>query len=686
MSANEQNEDDPPAALSKEEEGRQLYQLAVAQSHLNYLHRYLGVHMRYAWSFGAVLLGHFSTLSMRLLSKLTVVGVVPLQNEIISLLDEVRNSPSTMLQMWSNGDFFLPFYSTQQFIRYFYMIRKEFNSQWKHTSRNVSKTLMYASRNRRCIMYAGSVSILSLFTLYHYKMRPWPKHCTNNELDCLHKTVVITGASSGIGYRLAFEFLRRGAFVVLTSPDMVKARKAKLDLSRKLMKYVEKQKKRFMDEISARYYDQVELPFHLDIDYLLENIIEIELNLASTPSIYSFCRKVQGMSPDGIDLLINNAAINAPPEEIVITDEGKEAHFAVNYFGHFVLTNLLLSLLAKRKGARIINVSCKHAVEEGFLKLKDFIGPYLEEEGLPILPAKGGYANSKLAMYLFSRQLAKELQLSGVNNVTTYSVCPGTTRTFLGRYTKFNSSISRYWNKFTCNFSKKPLHAVQPILHCALSPCTSKESGFFYENNEKILVNTRHSKPEMIAQALWSSSIELMAVGHASMLKLTEQMHVVSQENIFQLAKDMFLYRRDVMTHLLLTEEKNSFTTNHQAYSNASGDARNDYTYFWNGFYLSGGERSSLVERWVLYNTHPGFRALQKEYDIWFECTGSSRFKAESSGKMASLQYMSSMPAPLNQEDIEELQQVYESDPEPDEEMEEKETYHPDFIAMEEFI
>ncbi|CAL8069483.1 unnamed protein product [Orchesella dallaii] len=659
------------------------YQLAAEQAQLSTFQRALRPLKNLWWYVGGTI-GGIGTVGRRVSSEVGGAGTL-LKNEVFVVFHDIKSLPSTTLQMWRNGDFKItPSESIRELIGLLTWIKEDFLFNWNHTFHNATQAWR-TKWTLRCKLYIGSIVLLSMFTIYHKKLRPWPVHNKKTEIDPLHKTVVITGASCGIGYRLAYEFAKRGCFVILTSPEMVKARKARLDLSQRLMMSIKRDTKVFLNNLQVRYMDQAVLPYQLDLSFVLQNIVEVDLNLASTASVYSFTRKVQGMSPEGIDILINNAATIVPPEELVVTEEGREAHFAVNYYGHFALTNLLLSQLAKRKGARIINVTCKKAAEQGFIKMEEFIGPYLEEEGLPFLPAVDGYANSKLALYLFNRQLAKELCLASVHNVTTYCVCPGSTRTFLNRHIRL-PYFQRVWNSIEKEFYKSDWHAVQPILYCALSPKCARESGFFYENNRRACLRSRHKNQDEVAEELWNLSKSLMTIGHQPMLKLTEQMHMLSHENIFQLAHSLFLHRRDVMTHLLLLEEKQTYRTRHRKHTDEKGDAREDFTYFWHGFYLTGGDKSTLIERWVLQNTHPGFRELQKEYDIFFECTGSAHYHPKNNGKMAALQYMSSFPAPLEEDDIEELEKMYGSDSEPDEELENRPRFHEDLIPMEDLI
>jgi len=70
----------------------------------------------------------------------------------------------------------------------------------------------------------------------------------------------------------------------------------------------------------------------------------MELDLLSLSSVRTFCGEAQERFPT-IDILINNAGIFDPSEEIKRADSGTEKHFAVNHLGHFLLTNLLLPKL-----------------------------------------------------------------------------------------------------------------------------------------------------------------------------------------------------------------------------------------------------------------------------------------------------------------------------------------------------
>merc|ERR1712142_210738 len=135
------------------------------------------------------------------------------------------------------------------------------------------------------------------------------------------KTVVITGANTGIGKVTAMDMSRRGAKVVILCRDMEKAEAAAAEVR----------------------------------DATKGDVICHRLDLADLASVRE-CAEQLGNSLEKIDILINNAGIMACPK--MKTKDGFEMQFGTNHLGHFLLTNLLMPQLKKAApGARIVNVS-----------------------------------------------------------------------------------------------------------------------------------------------------------------------------------------------------------------------------------------------------------------------------------------------------------------------------------------
>merc|ERR1719150_1375873 len=150
----------------------------------------------------------------------------------------------------------------------------------------------------------GTLLILLVVALLLYLLRRWMQGPARVSADVKleGKTVVITGANTGIGKVTALDMSRRGAKVVILCRDMERAEAAAAEVR---------------DETKG---------------------------------------EVIGNSLDKIDILINNAGIMACPQ--MKTKDGFEMQLGTNHIGHFLLTNLLMPQLKKAApGARIVNVS-----------------------------------------------------------------------------------------------------------------------------------------------------------------------------------------------------------------------------------------------------------------------------------------------------------------------------------------
>ena len=213
----------------------------------------------------------------------------------------------------------------------------------------------------------GFVSLLAgtgiVFLIRRFLRRKLPAMCKNsNKLD--GKTVVITGANTGIGKEVAKELARRNARVIMACRDIQRGERAAEDIQK---------------EVSHA------------------QVVVRKLDLASFSSIRDFAKDVN-LAEDKINILINNAGVFGPP--FSLTEDGYETTFAVNHLGHFLLTNLLLEKLAASAPARIIVVSSKlyERAKMNFMNLNS--GEY---KGI------AAYAQSKLANMLFAFELNKRL-------------------------------------------------------------------------------------------------------------------------------------------------------------------------------------------------------------------------------------------------------------------------------------
>ncbi|KAK3093685.1 hypothetical protein FSP39_018888, partial [Pinctada imbricata] len=274
------------------------------------------------------------------------------------------------------------------------------------------------------------------------------------------KTTIVTGANTGIGYEVAKEFAIRGAKVILACRDMEKCDKAR-------EKIIEES---FNKRVSTK---------HLD--------------LASMKSIRKFAEEVN-KEEKFLDILVNNAGVMSCPR--ILSEDGFELQLGTNYLGHFLLTNLLLERMKSTGESKVINVtSVSH--QKGVINFDDLNSDNNYDP-------KAAYDQSKLALVMFTQELAERLKDT---KVKVYAVYPGLVNTGINRYTSFGKSRIRQflWKPFTWASSAKPNLGAQTILYCALSPEVAEQSGQFYRNCQ-LSAPSELSRDKAIAKRLWATS------------------------------------------------------------------------------------------------------------------------------------------------------------------------------------
>ncbi|XP_041916778.1 retinol dehydrogenase 11-like isoform X3 [Alosa sapidissima] len=253
------------------------------------------------------------------------------------------------------------------------------------------------------------------------------------------KTVLITGANTGIGKETAVDLARRGARVILACRDMVRANRA-------------------ADEIRKRSGNG--------------NVVVKQLDLASLKSVRALAADVKA-SEERLDILINNAGIMMCPKWK--TEDGFEMQFGVNHLGHFLLTNSLLDLLKKSAPSRVVNVSSL-AHENGKMHFDDI---HLDKDYDPII----SYCQSKLANVLFTKELARRLSGTGV---TAYSLHPGAIRTELGRHMTQSMPLWKLMMyapmMLLWPLIKSPWEGAQTTIYCAVDESLQNVNGLYYSD------------------------------------------------------------------------------------------------------------------------------------------------------------------------------------------------------------
>lgn len=272
------------------------------------------------------------------------------------------------------------------------------------------------------------------------------------------KTVLITGASAGIGKATASELAARGARVALLCRDAAKAEAAR-------------------GEIRARTPSA-----QVDV---------VPLDLRSLASVRACAAAVLGAYPR-VDVLVNNAGVFPPT--LRLTADGFEEQIGVNHLGHFLLTNLLVERLAASAPARVVTVtSMMHA--GGKIDFQSFRAPAKYN-------AFAAYRQSKLANLLFANELARRLAGRGV---TSNSLHPGGVATEIARDSGW---LMRIAMRVVGTSAEK---GARTSVYLASAPELERTTG-------KYFVALREKQPdpaaldESLAKRLWDESAKLVGL------------------------------------------------------------------------------------------------------------------------------------------------------------------------------
>src|SRR5919107_2493737 len=184
------------------------------------------------------------------------------------------------------------------------------------------------------------------------------------------KVCLITGATSGIGRATAIGLAKMGARVVMVGRDRDRGEAALAEIKEKTT--------------------------NPSVDLMLAD-------LSSQEEIRRLAVEFNETHPR-LDVLINDAGLFR--SERITTADGLETTFAVNHLAYFLLTNLLLDVLKTSAPSRIVNVASE-AHRKGHLNFDDLMGAKKFD-------GYGAYQASKLANILFTYELAKKLEGSGV--------------------------------------------------------------------------------------------------------------------------------------------------------------------------------------------------------------------------------------------------------------------------------
>jgi retinol dehydrogenase 14 len=206
-----------------------------------------------------------------------------------------------------------------------------------------------------------------------------------------------------------------------------------------------------------------------------------------------------GVAYPRLDVLVNNVGGYWATRHV--TEDGLERTFAVNHLAPFLLTHLLLDRLRSAAPARVVTVS-SGAQAMGRIDFDDL-------QGERSYSGQRAYNQSKLANVLFTYELARRLEGSGV---TANALHPGVVRTAFGQ------EDSHGWMRLMLPvlrpFMKSPEKGAGTSIHLASSPDVEGVSGRYFAGGRP-KTSSRASYDTAIAARLWQTSVDLVGMATA---------------------------------------------------------------------------------------------------------------------------------------------------------------------------
>ncbi len=278
------------------------------------------------------------------------------------------------------------------------------------------------------------------------------------------KVVLVTGANSGIGGVTALELAKKGAFVVIVGRNREKTRVT-------------------ASEIRLKSSSP-------SVDCLIAD-------LSSMNQIRQLAGEFRKRY-NRLDVLVNNAgAIFAQRH---VTDDGYEMTFALNHLANFLLSNLLLDVLKNSAPARIVNVSSK-AHQRAHLDFDDLQTTHYSYGGFK------AYGRSKLANIMFTYELARRLEGSGV---TANALHPGGVNSGFG---KNNGGVMKLAMRAVNRFQLTSEQGARTSIFLASSPEIEGVSGQYFVDCTPAY-SSADSYDTAAQKRLWEVSEELTSLAH----------------------------------------------------------------------------------------------------------------------------------------------------------------------------
>lgn len=285
--------------------------------------------------------------------------------------------------------------------------------------------------------------------------------------DLTGKSIIVTGANSGIGKEAAIQLARCGANVIMACRSAERGSRALAEVK------------------FASNSDKVELML---------------VDLASQASIRQFVEEFK-VKYDRLDVLINNAAnFDHSLKQATLTEDGVETIFATNHVGVFLLTNLLLDRLKASAPSRIINVASKGLITYPFLDIE-----FNNLNGERKFSTQHAYYLSKQAQVMFTYALAERLSGTGVTvncvRVTNVAI-PDERLTHLPTWLFKIYQLKR-------KMSITPQKQAETYTYLAADPSVQAVTGGYWDENNQLVRSNANSYNKETQDRLWEISEKL---------------------------------------------------------------------------------------------------------------------------------------------------------------------------------
>lgn len=285
--------------------------------------------------------------------------------------------------------------------------------------------------------------------------------------DLTGKSIIVTGANSGIGKEAAIQLACCGANVILACRSAERGSRALAEVK------------------LASNSDKVELML---------------VDLASQASIRQFVEEFK-FKYDRLDVLINNAAnFDHTLKQATLTEDGVETIFATNHVGVFLLTNLLLDRLKASAPSRIINVASKGLITYPFLDIE-----FDNLNGERKFSTQHAYYLSKQAQVMFTYALAERLSGTGVTvncvRVTNVAI-PDERLTHLPPWLFKIYQLKR-------KMSITPQKQAETYTYLAADPSVQAVTGGYWDENNQLVRSNANSYNKETQDRLWEISEKL---------------------------------------------------------------------------------------------------------------------------------------------------------------------------------